>query len=64
MAKMEDYDSVGGKEGTDLRNITEKFHGHDFGDWMVASKRRSPGNFHDSCLSYKVDNSTLTRKRI
>lgn len=29
MAKMEDYDSVGGKEGTDLRNITEKFHGHD-----------------------------------
>lgn len=29
MAKMEDYDSVGGKEGTDLRNITEEFHGHD-----------------------------------
>lgn len=35
-----------------------------FGDWMVASKRgRSPGNFHDSCLSYKVDNSTLTKKK-
>jgi len=28
-AKMEDYDGVGGKEGTDLRNITEKIHGHD-----------------------------------
>lgn len=35
-----------------------------FGDWMVASKwGRSPGDFHDSCLSYRVDDSTLTKKK-